>query len=318
MAGMSYNRLLVKGPTEELKRFEESFKGHCAYYWVEEEDFKPYPMDPDPFAMDGPALKGETCEQYNLRMEELASKGEKTCCFNALYPVPDEIRRKGYDPRKNRSSIATMEEKSESGYRWQVDNWGTKWEMIEPVIFEESDKYAVYEFSTAWNIPEEWLLFISSQYPSLIFGIAYENDGGFLGVSHFVKGKHKIQVTSSNYNDPNHFILYAHIMVAYRCEDGKFNNKTIQDRIETLGEYYGLDWVSDYYNKIKVIDPDDVECLISTGKMINQYFDIVLQAFGNAAISIFDNKKKEIDKMEKDINTIRLDIRGSHLKLVVA
>jgi hypothetical protein len=311
MADMNHNRLYVKGPTAELKKFYEAFRGHLAYYWITEEHFRPYPMGLYPMEMGGPALPGETCKQFNLRMEESAAQKPKTICFNALYPVPEDIRKLGYSCDK--MNTFRIGDKAVDGWSWQNRHWGTKWEMLEPIIHEESDTHGIYEFDTAWYCPIPWLEHVSRMFPKLRFEIAYESPGisGPIGISVYVDGRLKLETKERDCESINYFILYAHIFK--HCKDGKFGNETLQDKIEGIAIDEDLDWFVDFYNEIKSTTADDVECFIPSSpsniKIINTYLDDVRNAFAAAVVSVFKKKEEGMQKTKNKIDIIKKNLK---------
>lgn len=72
----------------------------------------------------------------------------------------------------------------ENWYDWRIENWGTKWELNEVELYEDTAETAVYAFDTAWSPPTEWLYKVAEQYPSLTFRLKYREDGMcFMGVT---------------------------------------------------------------------------------------------------------------------------------------
>lgn len=316
MPNISYNLLTIKGPANELTSFYEAFNGHCAYYWIPESAFRPYPMKPMPYFMDLPALKGENCERYNLRMEAELSKMPKTNCFNALHPVPLNVRKNGYSPPMTLGVVGDKE-REEYGYFWQNSNWGTKWEMMELVVNEENDKRGQYEFQTAWGCPDQLLAYASTRFPNLRFIISYDNEGGLIGETIYKNGKVILDINETNSNNIRYYIIYAHICGL--AKGGKFRGGTLNDYVGEMSGYRSeLGWVTTIYHRLKTMDVTaDIKGLPFSKELINGYLNDLRLAFGNAAIDIFNEKKKEVETIEKTIDTIRLDIRGSHLKLAV-
>ena len=69
--------------------------------------------------------------------------------FNHFIPQPENLYR---------DNLSTDKEKEldELGlpnwYRWNVDNWGTKWNAIDTEV-EQRDGTLIYRFNTAWDAP---------------------------------------------------------------------------------------------------------------------------------------------------------------------
>jgi len=74
-------------------------------------------------------------------------------------------------------------------YTWRVSNWGTKWEVCDASVIEESDEHITYSFDTAWSPPENWLHKVAEMYKDLHFKLVYREDGmAFMGAIDFGGG----------------------------------------------------------------------------------------------------------------------------------
>lgn len=87
-----------------------------------------------------------------------------------------------------------------SWYNWNLRNWGTKWDVAVSddnkypnTYMHEHDngenKVVYYNFETAWGIPYEALSNLSSQYPTLLFTLSYEEETGWGGEMEFLRGE---------------------------------------------------------------------------------------------------------------------------------
>lgn len=103
-------------------------------------------------------------------------------CFNALVPTPQSVIEIGYD------AGGRLLEKAQSceildGYHWNIQNWGTKWDIYHDSIdpntmgWHEGCTEITFDFDTAWSPPEEWLRKVVEIFPSLIFKLHYEEPG---------------------------------------------------------------------------------------------------------------------------------------------
>ncbi len=109
--------------------------------------------------------------------------------FNAHLPTPDQSKFEGMD-YKERSADPDY------WHTWNVDNWGTKWDLNNETcvdVFvggtETGLSTAIYNFDTAWSPPEAWLSHVAPLYPTLSFKLEYREEGmGFAGVLGFHKG----------------------------------------------------------------------------------------------------------------------------------
>jgi Ferredoxin-like domain in Api92-like protein len=95
-----------------------------------------------------------------------------------------------------------LQEKSKtdnSWYNWNIRNWGTKWDVAVSNDDEGSNTYmeeyqdewtasVYYNFDTAWSIPEQALITLSSQYPDLLFTLSYQEETGWGGEMEILRG----------------------------------------------------------------------------------------------------------------------------------
>ena len=95
-----------------------------------------------------------------------------------------------------------LQEKSKtdnSWYNWNIRNWGVKWDVAVSNDDEGSNTYmeefedewtasVYYNFDTAWSIPEQALITLSSQYPDLLFTLSYEEETGWGGEMELLRG----------------------------------------------------------------------------------------------------------------------------------
>lgn len=88
---------------------------------------------------------------------------EQDFTFNALVPVPETVLQAGYN---------------DEGYDWQINNWGTKWDVneVQPIMDIDDSHYAL-SFDTAWSPPLEWLQKASEAYPGVMLDLIYHEMG---------------------------------------------------------------------------------------------------------------------------------------------
>lgn len=73
---------------------------------------------------------------------------------------------------------------------WQTNNWGTKWDLINTEILEETAQEICYCFETAWSPPVEAFIEISKNYPEITFKLYYEESGNdFIGYTEIENGE---------------------------------------------------------------------------------------------------------------------------------
>lgn len=71
--------------------------------------------------------------------------------------------------------------KNSNWYDWNVDNWGTKWDAVQPTVERDSEDRVHIRFDTAWGQPVEAIESLAKQYPSLKFSLEYEEEQGWGG-----------------------------------------------------------------------------------------------------------------------------------------
>ena len=85
-----------------------------------------------------------------------------------LVPIPPEILAAGY---------------SNTGYHWEVEQWGCKWGACESHLVDEWEGQLEYAFDTAWAPPIPFLEKLAPQWPTLKFLLDYEElSMGFKGI----------------------------------------------------------------------------------------------------------------------------------------
>jgi hypothetical protein len=86
-------------------------------------------------------------------------------------------------------------------YKWNIANWGVKWDASNPYIGGEQvngENYVIqYNFESPWGIPDEALINLSSQYPDLLFTLEYEEETGWGGEHEYLRGQ---QLQGMEYN----------------------------------------------------------------------------------------------------------------------
>lgn len=141
------NVLEVTGPKEVLQNFKKRFKGKKVIW-------------PDPLI-----YGWQTKEEFEAEKKRREAEPE-VFCFNALYPVPEEVIQKGFN---------------DAGYDWCVSNWGTKWDA-DITLQEETEEKLVFMFDTAWAPPIGFIGKVSIDFPELTFRLDYFEPGvGFEG-----------------------------------------------------------------------------------------------------------------------------------------
>jgi len=102
--------------------------------------------------------------------------------LEGLYPTPAELMRENAFGQSENSEELTEKYGASDWYTWRVSNWGTKWDVCESDIYENSDTEFMAVFDSAWAPPSPWLEYIAPQFPELKFKLAFSEPGmGFCG-----------------------------------------------------------------------------------------------------------------------------------------
>ena len=82
-------------------------------------------------------------------------------------------------------------DKDTDWYDWNVNNWGSKWDISDPYRGgEEGDKVVYYSFQTAWSPIVPVITALAKKYPKLEFLYQYSETGSdFWGEHTFKKGE---------------------------------------------------------------------------------------------------------------------------------
>lgn len=103
--------------------------------------------------------KSEVTEFANILMYTLEGGQKKVISFHSTLPLP--------------------ESESENWYTWQVENWGTKWDVHRDHIEwgDDDEDYCVIHFDTAWSPPEEIAAELKEKYDRVSVQWFYDEPG---------------------------------------------------------------------------------------------------------------------------------------------
>jgi hypothetical protein len=161
------NRLIVEGAPERVRKFDKAFIGRPALWPLGE------------WETDG--RTPEEVAELEAQKRKAWEESKPRHCFNALYPVPEEVLKVGYSAQ-DRGRIEDLfdPQKWYDGYSWCVSHWGTKWDLCRDGFYSSSsDGYAEYEFNTAWSPPCPWLKKVAADWPDLKFVLTYYEPGAW-------------------------------------------------------------------------------------------------------------------------------------------
>lgn len=158
------NSLTVEGSEKDIAAFKLAARGPVASYNDIRTGTKEWPIHDD--------------IRLRAAAEQLPEPGEVSdLSFHALVPVPDAVRRFGYDCNQSKKlAEAIGADPVSGGYRWEIDNWGVKWGAAE-VCMDESNTLLQYDFDTPWGPPIELITKVAKEWSNLKFSLSYSEPG---------------------------------------------------------------------------------------------------------------------------------------------
>jgi hypothetical protein len=162
-------------------------------------------------------------------------------------------------------SCPRPESEEENWYNWNINNWGTKWD-IEAELQTEDEDQLFYTFDSAWGPPTMWFHTIGEKYNLLCFKLEYEEGGmDFWGINEYEMGLETEDISMSLSekkfnefieNDKDSFIpeIYEELFKGSKDQIKEIAlTKSIQDTIHTFQEDWDSDdlpiWVSEIKEK---------------------------------------------------------------------
>lgn len=133
----------------------------------------------------------EQLKDFVSKVITIHEDGREELTMNNLYPTPPELLEVGApasytgDPKDEEAKAEFKKQLEElvtkyghtDWYNWRVHNWGTKWDIGECFITENSDEEVVISFDSAWSPPLTFFRYASEQYPELDFSILFSEPG---------------------------------------------------------------------------------------------------------------------------------------------
>jgi len=161
------NSVRVTGDKEELKRFaEQAGRSYTRKY-----------------------------QDVEGKWYEAESNNEHLSFWNFVRP-DDSILDEYWGSERQDLSLATIAEeklqfRTNHWYDWNIRNWGCKWDAKD-VYFEDWDGELAYDFETPWSYPEDVLVAMVAQYPTLTFSIRFLEEQGWGGEALGMNGEFSI------------------------------------------------------------------------------------------------------------------------------
>ena len=104
--------------------------------------------------------------------------------FNHFIPQPENIFRGNLSTDKSRE---LAKEGIPDWYNWNIDNWGTKWNVViddmDVCVYNDDSADVFYVMRTAWAFPVPVIEQMIRDYSHLGFSIQGEEDSGAYGIN---------------------------------------------------------------------------------------------------------------------------------------
>lgn len=153
------NRVTITGPAESIAELRQS----CFA--------KRKPEVPD-FWREKAAAGGDGAQEWLDRIAAREAEPEfDVFDFNRIIPVPAFIS----DGDLVAGSRA--DQTGRNWYSWNVDNWGTKWNAYDLSIKTDEPELLVFEFDTAWSVPDQVLQVLGKWFKELSIKVEYFDEG---------------------------------------------------------------------------------------------------------------------------------------------
>ena len=106
---------------------------------------------------------------------------ERPLSFDKIIQYPQEYkdaddRREAWNnaPAQDRARTPPADGYNHGGYEWCKDNWGTKWDAINPVVIDLLGNYRVImTFETAWVPPVQVFDALAQKFPKITIELEY-------------------------------------------------------------------------------------------------------------------------------------------------
>lgn len=107
---------------------------------------------------------------------------QNTALISAPKPVIDEIRAVMTDPDYDSRLLKWMrpmpEDQEDNWYDWCVSHWGTKWDITDPVVLDDTEEDSItIGFETAWGPPIQAFRHWAQQDGGVTYRLAYVETG---------------------------------------------------------------------------------------------------------------------------------------------
>jgi hypothetical protein len=131
----------------------------------------------------------EQLKEFVSKTVSTPETGTEEFKMNNLYPTPPELLEEKAFANSENSEALVKKYGASDWYDWRVNNWGTKWDIGECYILENTDELFQVSFDSAWSPPCPFLKYASEQYPELNFSMVFDEPGNdFCGIYNISRG----------------------------------------------------------------------------------------------------------------------------------
>ena len=135
---------------------------------------------------------------------------QNTATITAPRPVIDEIRAVMTDPDHDSRLLKWMrpmpEDQQDNWYDWCVGNWGTKWDITDPVVLDDTEEDAItIGFDTAWGPPIEAFRHWAEQDGRVTYRLIYIETGMAFTGWHSYDGEYFDEDFADHGTDPDRY-----------------------------------------------------------------------------------------------------------------
>ena len=117
-------------------------------------------------------IEGESEDEIRAFKDHIVCKEHSDCgnCMKAINDGHEEYRHFSFQsitPMPNELHGTDPEEEGLNWYTWRYKHWGTKWNLLELEVVEDSSNCLEYKFVTANGVPKPICKTLRAKFPEL-------------------------------------------------------------------------------------------------------------------------------------------------------
>jgi hypothetical protein len=185
-----------------------------------------------------------------------AKKDDKVFSLEKLFPMPDT---------------------ETDWYNWNINNWGTKWDLSD-VRIDDNGESVDLKFESAWSPPINAFEKISIDYPNIHFKMTYVEEGNdFFGINEFENGQ--ISEQGSSYSEQFGLNTHFHFDEISLSEDSFSIPITFSYKTDPYNFDSEMTDVKVYFTIPNELDSDDIYGAIGGSITMSTEAEIDLEEF---------------------------------------